>query len=223
PTRSRARRRESPARAGKARTDRGRDGSAARPSGVFQHIDERDAGLHPDLAHQLLAARHGGGGQVAIECVAAVPDLYERRQRGALVLEGHGRRVLKRDAGRVEDGDLLVRLATLELAADHLADLARDVALGDQPLPESDVDLPVGNAVAAVVHEDARTLQDRRVALLLALEGRGELRDVRAGLDPRVVDDPAPGVGPSDNDVGAAHGSLEVDRPLDHEVWELRP
>ena len=89
--------------------------------------------------------------------------------------------------------------------ADHLANLARDVALGDQPLPESDVDLPVGNALADVVHEDARAPQDRRVQLLLTLEVRAERRDVRAGLDPRIVDDPASGVRPRDDDIGAAH------------------
>ena len=52
----------------------------------------------------------------------------------ALDLERHRRRVLQRDPGRVEDRHLVVRLASLELAADHLADLAGDVGLGDQPL-----------------------------------------------------------------------------------------
>ena len=54
----------------------------------------------------------------------------------ALVLERHGRRVLERDPGRVEHRHLVVGLAALELAADHLADLARDVVLGDQALGE---------------------------------------------------------------------------------------
>ena len=55
---------------------------------------------------------------------------------GPLDLERHGRGVLQRDPRRVEDRDLVVRLPALELAADHLADLAGDVVLGDQPLAE---------------------------------------------------------------------------------------
>ncbi len=80
-------------------------------------------------------------------------DTDARRHR-ALVLERHGGRVLERDAGRVEDGHLVVGLAALELPADHLADLAGDVVLGDQALAQRDVDLAVRAALADVVDED---------------------------------------------------------------------
>src|SRR5207342_3500526 len=116
--------RGSPARAGRARTDRGRAGSGRRRSC-------RD--------HLLLDADAGGD--------------------GPLDLERHGGRVLERDAGGVEDRDLLGRLATLELPADDLADLAGDVVLGDEALAERHVDLAVGDALADVVHEDAPALK----------------------------------------------------------------
>jgi hypothetical protein len=55
-------------------------------------------------------------------------DAHARRD-GALVLQRHGRRVLRGDPGRAEHGDLVVRLPPLELAADRLANLAGDVVL----------------------------------------------------------------------------------------------
>ena len=72
------------------------------------------------------------------------------------------------------------RLASLELAADHLADLAGDVVLRDEALAQRDVDLAVGDALAHVVHEDASALQEARVELLLALEIGAERSEVRA-------------------------------------------
>src|SRR5918992_2162664 len=74
-------------------------------------------------------------------------DADPRRNR-SLVLERYRRRVLEGDPRRVEHGDLIVGLAPLELAADHLPDLARHVRLGDQPLAQRHVDLAVGTALA---------------------------------------------------------------------------
>src|SRR5262245_41735226 len=93
---------------------------------------------------------------------------------GALVLQRHRRGVLQGDARGVEDRDLILALAALELAADDLADLAGDVVLGDRALAQRDVDLAVLAALADVVDEDAGALQDARVELLLAGEVRPE-------------------------------------------------
>ena len=81
-----------------------------------------------------------------------------------------------------------------------------------QALAQRDVDLAVRTALADVVDEDARPLQDARVELLLALEVGAERGEMRAGRDPRVVDDPAARVGARDDDVGAAHDLLEIGR-----------
>src|SRR5205823_8728708 len=86
----------------------------------------------------------------------------------ALVLERNGGRVLERDSRRVEEGDLVVRRTPFDLADDHLADLARDVGLRNQSLRERHVDLAVGPALADVVDEDPRSLQDPPVQLLVA-------------------------------------------------------
>ena len=137
---------------------------------------ERDAGVHALL----------GGDHLLLDADA--------RCDRALVLERDGGGVLERDAGRVEHRHLVVRLAPAELARDHLADLAGDVVLGDQAFGEGDGDLAVLAALADVVDEDARALQDARVELLLALQVGAERREMRTGLDPRVVDEPAAGV-----------------------------
>src|SRR5581483_9996098 len=114
--------------------------------------------------------------------------------------------------------DLLVGLPALELPADDLAELAREVRLGDQPLAERDVDLAVGAALPDVVDEDARPLQDPRIELLLAFEVGAERRDVRPRGDPRVVDEIAPRMRAGHDNVGAAHGPLDVGRRHEREV-----
>ena len=58
-----------------------------------------------------------------------------RRPRSRARIRAGRSPVLERDAGRVEDRDLLVGLAALLLAGDHLADLAGDVVLGDEAFP----------------------------------------------------------------------------------------
>src|SRR5262245_59614258 len=144
-------------------------------------------------------------------------DADTRRER-ALDLERHGGRVLQGDPCGVEHRDLVVALPALELAADHLADLACDVLLRDEALAQRDVDLAVRDALADVVDEQPAALQDRRVQLLLALEIGAERREVRARRDPCIVDDPAACVRTADDDVRAAAGGLEIRRARDAQV-----
>ena len=120
--------------------------------------------------------------------------------------------------GGVENRDLVVVAPALQLAADHLADLTGEIVLRDQPVAERHVDLTVATTLADVVHEDPRALQDARVELLLALEIGAERREMRAGLDPVVVDDPAARVCPGHDDVGSAHDTLQLRRRLELEV-----
>src|SRR5918997_1048421 len=70
---------------------------------------------------------------------------------GAFVLQRHRRRVLEREARRVEDGNLALRGAAFDLAGYDLPDLADDVVLCDDALPQGDVDLAVRPALADVV------------------------------------------------------------------------
>src|SRR2546430_1746532 len=113
--------------------------------------------------------------------------------------------------------NLVVGRPPLELAGDDLADLARDVALRDQAIRERHVDLAVGAALADVVDEDTRALEDARVELLIAALVGADRGDVRTGRDPLVDHDRAPRRRDRDDDVGAANDGLEVGRGLQRE------
>src|SRR3990172_7505697 len=142
---------------------------------------------------------------------------------GAFVFQRHRRRILQRDPGRIEEGDVAVGEAARFPADDHLADLAHDVALLDQALGERHVDLAVRAALPDVVDEDAGALQDLRVELLVAALVGADRRDVRAGRDPRVLDDRAARRRHGDDHVGAAHDRLEVGGRADRQIGKLGP
>src|SRR5262249_23240802 len=69
---------------------------------------------------------------------------------GALIFKRYGRGVLKRDARRIKDGDLVVRRAALLRADDHLADLD-EVVFGDNTFRKRYVDFAVGPTLTYVV------------------------------------------------------------------------
>ena len=72
--------------------------------------------------------------------------------------------------------DLVVRAAALLLAGDDLADFAGDVLLADQSLGQRHIDLAVRPALADVVDENPRALQDARIELLVARSCRRRAR-----------------------------------------------
>src|SRR5215472_2841120 len=73
-------------------------------------------------------------------------------RHGPLIFERHRRRVLKRDAGRVEERDLDVRYPPRLATGDDLADLAGNILLFNQPLVQRDVDFSVGSTLAPQLH-----------------------------------------------------------------------
>src|SRR6476646_9978736 len=85
-----------------------------------------------------------------------------------LVFARPSRRVLQGDAGGVKQADLVVRGAASLAAGNDFADLAGNVALFDQAGAQRDVYLSVVAALADIVDEDARPLQDLGVELLVA-------------------------------------------------------
>ena len=98
----------------------------------------------------------------------------------------------------------VVGLPALELAADHLADLAGDVVLRDQPLARAATLISPSSRHWRMSSTKTRAaLEDARVELLLALQVGAERGDVRARLHPGVVDEPLPRVRAGDDHVGA--------------------
>ena len=81
-----------------------------------------------------------------------------------------------------------------------------------RPLRQRHVDLAVGAALADIVDEDARALQDRGLELLVAGLVGADRGDVRAGRDPLVLDERAPRGRHRDHHVGAAHHLGEIAR-----------
>jgi hypothetical protein len=124
--------------------------------------------------------------------------------QGAFVLKRHRRRVLERYSSRVKQGYLIVRAASLLPAGDDFADFAGDVLLADQALRQRHVDLAVGPALADVVDENARALQDARIELLVARFVGADRSNVRAGRDQR------------SNEIDGPRVQAEIQKP---EVW----
>src|SRR5206468_4292435 len=121
--------------------------------GVTTSIDGLDcahAGLCYRDASGVLRLLHGSTTQQAVILDA------ER----AFVLEWHRRGILQGDARRGEDGNLGRRRPSALAAHDDLADFAGDVALGQEPGGEGNVDFAVGPALAEVIDEDAGALEN---------------------------------------------------------------
>jgi len=168
-------------------------------------------GGHPRIGDAILAA------QATDSSFGAFPELLSVYQlladpalHGSPVGELRGGHVFHGQTKRLEDGDLAIA-SPPGRSGNQLPELGDDVIRPETSFlnPEHDV-ARFDERGAARVHEQSRPGDERRIHLALSRPAGADRDDMRARLDPAVLEDRHRGGRDQDDDVRADHGFARV-------------